>query len=67
MKLAPEKVFKTVFLGIKKRLKVVAFSLFASFAFFVNIARCISDHLLWNHVLNVFNSFFQLFYGHRLM
>ena len=58
MKLAPEREFKTVFLGItKKKFKVVAFSLFAGFVFFVNIACCISDHLFWNHVLNAFNFF----------
>ena len=62
MKLAPEREFKTV----QKRLKVVAFSLFAGFVFFVNIGCCISDHLLWNHVLKVFKFFHQVD-GHRLM
>ena len=67
MKLAPEREFKTVFKVLRKRLKVVAFSLFAGSTFFVNITHRVSDHLLWNHVLNVFNSFFQLIDGHRLM
>ena len=67
MKLAPEREFKTVFLILQKRLKVLAFSLFAGFAFFVNIAYRVSDHLLWNHVLDVCNSFLQLIDGHRLL
>ena len=46
---------------------MVAFSLFAGFAFYVKTAHRLSDHLLWNHVLNVFNSFLQLIDGYRLL
>ena len=31
---------------------MVAFSLFAGIAFFVDIARWVLDHLLWNHIRN---------------
>ena len=51
MKLVPEREFKTVIQVLHKRLKVVAFSLFAGCAFFVKIAHRVLDHLLWNHVL----------------
>ena len=59
MKLALEKEFKTVFLGITKKTQVVAFSLFAGIAFVVDIAQWVMDHLLWNHVYHVLEGFFQ--------
>ena len=38
---------------------MVAFSLFTGIAFFVDIAHYVLDHLLWNHVYNVLEPFFQ--------
>jgi len=38
---------------LQKRLKVLAFSLFAGIAFFVDIAHWVLDHLLWNHVYHI--------------
>ncbi len=67
MKLAPEREFKTVFLGIKKKTQSTRLQLVCRLCFFVNIAHCVSDHLLWNHVLNVFDRFLQLNVGHRLL
>ncbi len=66
MKLAPEREFKTVFLGITKKTQSGRLQL-ADFTFFVNIARRISDYLHWNHVLVSLTVFFQLIDGHQLM
>ena len=46
---------------------MVAFSLFAGIAFFVDIAHWVLDHLLWNHVYHVFEGFFQLVDNWRLL
>ena len=46
---------------------MVAFSLFAGIAFFVDIAHWVLDHLLWNHVYHVFESSFQFIDNWRLL
>ena len=46
---------------------MVAFSLFAGIAFFVDIAHWVLDHLLWNHVYHVLEGFFQSIDNQRLL
>ena len=53
MKLAPEREFKTVFLGIAKKTESGRLQLVCGHCIFVDIAHCVLDHLLWNHVYNV--------------
>ena len=50
-------------IGISKRLKVIAISLFAAVASFAEIAHCILDHLLRNRALWWFPSA----HGRRLL
>ena len=59
MKVAPEREFKTVFFVLQKRLKEVAFSLFARITFFVDIAHRVLDPLHWNCVYHVLEGFFS--------
>ena len=58
MKLAPEREFKTVFLGIAKKTQSGCLQLVCGHCIFVDIAHCVLDHLLWNHVYDVLEGFF---------
>ena len=70
MKLAPEREFKTVFIGIAKKIQSGHLQLVCGHCIFVDIAHCVLDHLLWNHVYHVLEGFFQsidnlwLLFGH---
>ena len=61
MKLASEREFKTVFLGItKKDSKWSPSACLRALHFFVDIAHWVLDHLLWNHVYYVLEGFFSV-------